>query len=97
MSDADIEWRVSEDFVILWEEWGDDTIIYHSGSGQTHLLNEIAVYVLQFLQRGSASFSSLLVGLDENIEGGLNAGIRQHVRELLDRFELLGLVEVSSE
>ncbi len=97
MNDADIEWRVSEDFVILWEEWGEDTIIYHSGSGQTHLLNEIAVYVLQFLQHGSASFSALLAGLDGNIEGGLNAGIRQNVRELLDRFERLGLIEVASE
>ena len=96
MKDADIEWRVSEDFVILWEAWGEDTLIYHSGSGQTHLLNEIAVYVLQFLQHGQASCSSLLSGLDENIEGGLNDSIRQHVRALLDRFERLGLVEVST-
>lgn len=94
MRDTDTEWQVSEDFDVLWEAWDDENLAYHSGSGQTHLLNALATCVLQVLQHHSGNFSYVFSELADRVEGELDEGLCQQVRELLEQFESLGLIEV---
>jgi len=70
----------------------EDTIIYNALSGETHQLNLIAVDALNFLQQ-SATLSTLTEHICLLYQTDDIDGINQQMRQLIEQFDDLGLIE----
>ncbi len=74
-------------------QWGEEWLLYHGASGDTHLLEPLAVEVLQALQRAPATAASLVEDLardgDEETRGRLSA----YIDSLVSTLARLGVIE----
>ena len=52
-------WCVSPRFGLYWHSWGDEFVVYNSGSGNTHLLDVVAAQALKILDRAPANLLEL--------------------------------------
>lgn len=77
-------WHVAPTAGLLWTTWGDECVVYHGASGDTHLLNPIAADILRRLQSSPASV--------QDVERLLGEGSRPHAETLIGRFADLGLI-----
>lgn len=90
-------WRVVRGCVLHDHAYaGGEHVVYHSGSGDTHLLDAVSAEVLRGAQvPGSLSeigdrvAAALAVEIDDDF--------RRTVTQLISRFERLGLVEQCGE
>ncbi|HEC15091.1 MAG TPA: HPr-rel-A system PqqD family peptide chaperone [Sedimenticola sp.] len=92
-SDDHSTWRVNAGFELHWRSWGDEYVVYHSGSGHTHLLNHTAATALRILQQTPAALPELCERLAS--EAGVEAGgdLSGALEELLADFARQGLIE----
>jgi PqqD family protein of HPr-rel-A system len=70
--------------------WGDQCVVYHAGSGDTHLLDKNGMDVLNAIGEQPISLDSLSMKF-ERLWGDQ---MDQYIEVLLTRFEALGLVEI---
>ncbi len=52
---ADTRWRLVADVEFLSREWDGEFVLYHPGSGDTHLLDGVAAHIFRALLQYSAS------------------------------------------
>lgn len=83
--DFNLKWQVIAGVELAWKIWGDEQVVYHGGSGDTHLLNPVAARLLRTLQE---SPSSILELSDEVVGDDLCEEIEQNIR-LLNRLCLI--------
>lgn len=95
MTEAE-RWQLIRGFDLHWRQWPeenpDEYILYHAGSGDTHLLNEAGAQVLKILQGRRLSLEEITTALADQLDeppGHLHATITELVAEL-DR---LGIIE----
>jgi PqqD family protein of HPr-rel-A system len=88
-------WSIPEQAELYIEVWEDNAIVYHSLSGETHCLNELAVEMLLFLKVAPATLSSLLNQINTVFEVEDNTYLEQRLLLLLGEFENLGFIESS--
>ena len=43
-------WQLNPDFQLCWKNWDDQLVLYHTGSGDTHLIDFMGYEILQYLQ-----------------------------------------------
>ena len=70
-------WRAAPATEFAWADWPDGHVLYHRPSGKTHFLNDA----------GATQLRELLAAPGEAFEAD------ESLRDLLLRFEALGLVE----
>jgi len=90
-------WRVIRSHELLWRSWdSDEFVVYHTGSGETHLLNAAAAEVLRLL--GSAELTrDELIGLSAaSYEVEPDDQLRANIDKILGDFDELGLIEPAS-
>ena len=92
MADNELLWRVSPSTRLVWRQWGDEFIVFNAASGQTHYLNALAARVLQYFQEQAATADELVDDIRSSIPQGGDLSILDQVRELLTRFDSLGLI-----
>ena len=86
-------WRAMSGYTLHWHSWGDEHIVYNTGSGDTHLFNDFAVLILRTLQDKSATLGELSqlcatsFNLDEDEE------LHEQLNELLVELDRLGMIE----
>jgi PqqD family protein of HPr-rel-A system len=87
-------WRLNLEHTLHFRSWDGDWVIYDSFSGDTHLLGETAVQLLQQLQKSPLSSRALadLLAL-ENV-CLINEQFTAEMEFILGELEELGLVEV---
>jgi PqqD family protein of HPr-rel-A system len=86
-------WRVPTGFSLHWQSWDDEFVVYHSGSGDTHLLDVVAAEALQSLQKKPANLSELARKVSASLEIKLDDKLSAYLERLLSDFHRLGLVE----
>ena len=89
-----IRWCVPSSARLKWRHWDDGSLVYHVESGQTHYLNQFAVYVLQFLMDRAATAPEIA----EDIQLAVgNAAVPpvEKIPALLEQFAELGLITPS--
>lgn len=74
-------------------EFGEHAIVYHSLSGETHQLNNLAVETLKLIQEGSVTLPAIINGLRDIFDVEDVIQLEQQVRGLISQFENLGLIE----
>ena len=96
---AEAVYEVPIDVGLLWKSWDDGTecVVFHSGSGQTHLLDELAAWVVKLLQNQSLSAATISERIGTEFGPELETSeIEQYVSALLPRLCQLGLVGASN-
>ena len=89
-----IRWCVPASAGLKWRHWDDGSLAYHIESGQTHYLNNFAVYVLQYLLERPATAPEIA----EEIQHAAGDATVPHVDKipgLLEQFAELGLIAPS--
>lgn len=84
-------WQVPPGSQLLWERWEHEAVVYHLLSGETHYLNETATILLDRLQNGEQTLTSLMEVFSDNPDPCKT--LAGQILQMLDEFERLGLVE----
>ncbi len=78
-----------------WRSWdADEHVVYHTVSGDTHLLNGVAAAVLRCLQKESVSTEELVGRVSHTLSIEPTLEFKREIERLLDRFDQLGLIEL---
>lgn len=73
--------------------WDDGCILYHIPSGDTHHLSPLAAEAFEQLEQASFSIDTLSQCLAATLDIGLEDSFREQIREMIQRFDELGLVK----
>ena len=92
MAEPELIWRVSPSTRLVWRRWGDEFVVFNVASGQTHYLNGLAARVLQYFQDQAATAEELIDDIRRSIPQGGDLSILDQVRDLLAKFDSLGLI-----
>jgi PqqD family protein of HPr-rel-A system len=86
---------LSEGSRLHWKAWGDEFVIFDEGSGDTHLLDPLAAEFLKVLEESPADVPGLARRLGARLDLASDADLTGRVRELVERFVAVGLVEAA--
>ncbi len=80
---------------LQWRWWGDQLVVYHQASGDTHLLNRLAGEVLCTLEQAPAEAVTLAghVAAQQEMSADQQGALLEQIERLLRQLEALGLVE----
>lgn len=73
--------------------WDHQLVVFHPGSGDTHLLNVVAGEVLESLQQSPADILELTSRVAARLDRGADPPLLPQIQELLKELDALGLVE----
>lgn len=86
-------WCVPPKQTLQYRHWDDEYVLYNDLSGNTHLLGETAIVLLQALRRQAATRDTLVALLLEEFEAD-RADIEAEIDELLPQMQRLALVDI---
>ena len=89
-----IKWHVPHHAGLRWRFWGDEVIVFHPPSGDTHILHPLAADLLQYLSRQAADLQQIAAYLASEDDPGPSLEL---LSKLLADFDQLGLIEPSHE
>lgn len=81
---------------LCWEHWGEESVLFDRGSGQTHLLTAMATACLLLLQDADLDLDQLTEKLGRRVQAGLEQPGREQVEQLLLTLHELGLITALS-
>lgn len=86
-------WQAGEPDALRWAHWGGEYVLFHEASGLTHLVNEPTARLLREILVEPADLSQIAarLGSVSGAEGA--ADFAQQVAVLLERLDVLGLVQ----
>lgn len=85
-------WEAIDGFEVLRKSWDGETAIYHTGSGDTQLLDEVGITILDLLQVQAANKTDIL----ENIRRKLDIQLDEAaLLSLLDELSRSGIISRS--
>jgi PqqD family protein of HPr-rel-A system len=88
------KWRGQREFNLLWRSWDDDEyVVFHTGSGDTHLLNAVAAEALSELERRAVDEGELAQHLADCLARPLDDELKKSAAGMLREFDELGLIE----
>ena len=86
-------WRMPREFSVQLHSWGDESVAYHDGSGDTHLLGPVEAAAIRALQQSPADLEDLTRRVATNLDLPPDADLAAHLAALVLEFHKLGLVE----
>ena len=87
------KWRSRSPDEIVWAQFDDEFVAYHRPSGQTHFLNAASHLLICDMLREPRDFVGIAGEFaSDDIDGHLR-DYREALQAMLDRLEMLGLVE----
>lgn len=89
-------WRLPQDFSVALHSWGDETVAYHDGAGDTHLLGPVEAAALRALRRAPDGLDGLTRQVAAALDLAPDAALAAHMAALVQEFHKLGLVEPDS-
>jgi PqqD family protein of HPr-rel-A system len=89
-------WRLAPGQTLRHRNWQGEVVLYNDLSGDTHLLDESALHLLQALQNGPASEAGLAAGVRALFEADDGEVDDASVAQVLAELEALALIERSA-
>ncbi len=87
-------WTASRLGTFQWRNWDDsETILFHSASGDTHVLSAPAAVILKELEHASLTFEEIVQSVTISLGHPHDDSLAGQVKQLLDEFDQLGLIE----
>lgn len=75
------------------KDWGENVLVYHFPSGNTHLLNPTAALTLELIIKNPRTTWDLAQQLSSILELKFDQEVITHVQVILDNLDELGLIE----
>ena len=88
-------WRIVPGQALLHRAWGDEVVLYNNLSGDTHLLDQSAMELLETLHHGAADAAALARALRERCGLEDEPALEQIVADMLGQLAALTLVEAA--
>lgn len=85
-------WQAVEPAELRWRSWEGQSVVFHVGSGDTHLLSPAAAEILQGLAAGPATFDSIVQRFATAMDAPVAPQIFDAVDGVLTSLGALGLV-----
>lgn len=86
-------WRMPREFTVQLHSWGDESVAYHDGSGDTHLLGPVEAAAIRALQKSPADVDGLTQQVAMELGLPPDTDLSTHLTALIQEFRKLGLVE----
>ncbi len=87
-------WTASRLGTFQWRKWDEtETILFHTASGDTHVLSPPAAVVLKELEHASLPFEEIVKRVTISLGDVHDDSLADQVEQLLDDFDQLGLIE----
>ena len=86
-------WRLPPESKFNWTQCGDEHIVFHPASGETHYLNDLSALTLRFLEAKPATIADLSSRIADFLGADTSRDMEQQLASLLARFDQLGVVE----
>lgn len=93
MSNLPIRWRVAANYVIRCHRWEDGYSAFHSGSGDTHLLDHYTGEVLSSLLRQPLSLDELAQSIAGKTAAELDNDSAESLENALASLQRVYLIE----
>ena len=91
------KWRLISSDPLVWKSWDDDEhVVYHPGTGDTHILNDVAAELLFSLDEVSLSCEELAVRCADAFGITSDEAFQRQIQTTLDQFDDLGLIETAT-
>ncbi len=88
------QWSASSLGTFHWQRWDDEeTVVFHTASGNTHVLNPLAVAVLKELEHSSLDFDEIVRRVTISLNDVQEETLPERIGQLLEEFDHLGLIE----
>jgi PqqD family protein of HPr-rel-A system len=91
-----VTWRITPGQALRHREWNGEVVLYNDLSGDTHLLDESALYLLHTLQGGSASGRALADSMRSAFEADDGEVDDASVVQILAKLAALALIETAA-
>jgi PqqD family protein of HPr-rel-A system len=88
------KWRTPPHSRLHWQSWEDESVVYNSRSGSTHLLDLVAAETLKILEKQSATLPELVDIVASLFKIEPNAELSRHLEKLVLELEKLELLEM---
>jgi PqqD family protein of HPr-rel-A system len=88
-----LRWRLNTAYDIQIWRCGDEAVVYHPGSGDTHHLSLVAVLVLEAVTSAPRTTDELTQVIASAVDGGVADELVDTVARTLSDIERLGLIE----
>ena len=92
-----IRWRTLNYPALLRETWEDEWFVFNPASGNTHVLNRLAMDILERIDRHSASLPELVRALIDEYRPEEPSRFAAHLEQHLRHLEELGLIIPQSQ
>ena len=76
-----------------WRTWGQESVVFNSESGQTHLLDVVSREGLSCLEGAAVDVDTLCDRLAERLDLENDDELHLYVQRLVSHFDELGLVD----
>ena len=91
-----VQWQLNPDFQLCWKEWGNQFVLYHTGSGDTHLFDQFGYDILQLLKIKPITTAELREQLMADINWAISREYdtaETSLNEFLNNLHRLGITE----
>ena len=88
-----IYWQAIPGVDLHWKLWGEEYVVYNSGSGHTHLLDPVVAFLVQQIMERSWETADLLEHAQKLLGFEMTAESREKLQKTLTELEDLGLIE----
>ena len=92
MSDSVEDDCWESDAELFWRSWGAESVVYESGSGDTHLLDLLSAVVLKFLEIQKANTSELASQVADSLETKCDKAFLEQIQQVLSNLHIRGLI-----
>jgi PqqD family protein of HPr-rel-A system len=88
-----VSWTISGNPLLRCRQWGDEYVVYHEQSGDTHLLDQAGISILNYLTANTADIDAIFAHIAQT--AGMEVDVDE-LEEMLGNLTRLGLVQVVS-
>ena len=86
-------WRAVPDVKLHWTQWGDEYVVYNTGSGDTHVLDPVSALLVQQITESSGSTAELCRRVAILLTLEATGEFQESLEQTLRRLDALGLIE----
>lgn len=86
-------WRSVVGFAIEQRDWGEERAVFHTGTGQTHIINAIAGAVLDCLARAELAQDAVEDCVAERLNYQPDASFRDYLKQVVTDLHARDLIE----
>jgi PqqD family protein of HPr-rel-A system len=85
-------WAGLPENALIWEQFGDEYVVYSRRSGETHFLNVTAAEVLKVLQSEPATLPAVVAQVCHLFDMEEEPALIQHISRVMQEFDHVGLI-----